>query len=190
MTAMADRQVLFIQGGGEGTHDAWDNRLVASLERALGPGHDVRYPRMPDEDDPSFAAWSARLEREIAQLDGGAILVGHSVGGTILVHALADHPRLLRHAAAICLVAAPYLGEGGWPSGELETDRDWAGLLDGVPVYLYQGDADDIVPMAHADLYAKAIPQAHLRRLEGRDHQLDNDLSEVAHDIRQLGEPG
>ena len=29
-------QILFIQGGGEGTHDAWDNKLVDSLEQLIG----------------------------------------------------------------------------------------------------------------------------------------------------------
>jgi predicted alpha/beta hydrolase family esterase len=43
------KQILFIQGGGAGAHDEWDNKLVAS-----------------------------------------AILIGHSVGGTILIHALAE----------------------------------------------------------------------------------------------------
>jgi hypothetical protein len=36
----------------------------------------------------------------------------------------------------------------------------------------------------HAGLYALAIPQAHVRRLSGRDHQLNNDLSEVAEAVR------
>lgn len=27
-------QVLFVQGGGEGTHDSWDDKLVASLRTA------------------------------------------------------------------------------------------------------------------------------------------------------------
>jgi hypothetical protein len=31
-----DNEVLFVQGGG-GTHDKWDNKLVESLERELGP---------------------------------------------------------------------------------------------------------------------------------------------------------
>ena len=46
------RQILFIQGAGEGTHDAWDNQLVASLEAELGPDYAVRYPRMPNEGEP------------------------------------------------------------------------------------------------------------------------------------------
>jgi hypothetical protein len=94
------RQVLFIQGGGEeGTHDEWDNELAESLGRELGPGYEIRYPRMPNEADPKYARWKAALEKE----------------------------------------------------------------------------------------FAKLIPQAVVRRLTGRDHQLDNDMSEVAADIRRLG---
>lgn len=178
------RHVLFVQGGGEGTHDEWDNKLVDSLERALGHGYDVRYPRMPAEDDPSFAAWSAFLEREIPRLEEGAILIGHSIGGTILVHALARQPRLLGHVAAVCLIAAPFVGDGGWPSDELVPGPDWGAPLADRAVYLYQGDADDTTPMAHVDLYAAAMPHARVRRLIGRDHQLNDDLSEVAEDVR------
>ena len=78
------RQVLFVQGAGEGVRDHWDNKLVASLERELGENYAVRYPRMPGEDDPNYSAWRAALTREFDSLGGEAILVGHSVGGTIL----------------------------------------------------------------------------------------------------------
>lgn len=40
------------------------------------------------------------------------------------------------------------------------------------------------------DLYEKEIPGAHVRRLKGRDHQLNNDLTEVADDIRRVGRQG
>ncbi len=40
-------QVLFVQGGGAGVHDEWDNKLVDSLTRELGDGFEIRYPRMP-----------------------------------------------------------------------------------------------------------------------------------------------
>ena len=45
-------QVLFVQGAGGSVHDAWDDKLVASLERELGDGHAIIYPRMPNEADP------------------------------------------------------------------------------------------------------------------------------------------
>lgn len=69
-------QLLFIQGGGAGTHDHWDNKLVDSLRRELGAAFELRYPHMPKEAEPDYATWSATLQQEIAKLDDGAILIG------------------------------------------------------------------------------------------------------------------
>ena len=180
------KQLLFVQGGGEGAHEAWDNKLVESLARELGPGFEIRYPRMPDEDDPQFGAWKAALLKEIGRLDDGAVLVGHSIGATILVHSLAEAPPE-RPPAGIFLVAMPFIGQDGWPSDEIRPEPDLGAKLPPPSrVYLYQGEADETVPAKHADLNAKAIPQAVVRKLPGRDHQLDNDMSEVAADIRDL----
>jgi predicted alpha/beta hydrolase family esterase len=51
---------------------------------------------MPDEGGPSYARWSEAIRREMADLDDGAVVVGHSVGATVLVHA----PAALRCAGA------------------------------------------------------------------------------------------
>jgi pimeloyl-ACP methyl ester carboxylesterase len=177
------RQILFIQGGGAGAHDEWDDKLFNSLKRELGDGYEVRYPHMPDEDDPRYARWSAAIRREIAALDDGAVVAGHSVGGTILINALAERPPELE-LRAVVLVAAPFVGTGGWPGDEFELPHDLgARLPQGVPVHVFHGLQDETVPPSHADLYARAIPQAQLHRLPGRDHQLDNDLSEMAKTI-------
>jgi hypothetical protein len=44
------KQVLFIQGAGEGAYDA-DKKLAESLQQALGSDYEVRCPLMPDEDN-------------------------------------------------------------------------------------------------------------------------------------------
>lgn len=182
----ANRQILFIQGGGEGAHDEWDDKLVDSLRRELGDRFEVRYPRMPAEDDPSDATWGPSIRQEVATLDAGAIVVGHSVGATILVHALADKPPQT-DLGAIVLIAAPFVGAGGWPGDEFELPIDLgARLPQGVPVHVFHGLEDETAPPAHADLYAHAIPQARLHRLPERDHQLGNDLADVARVIRTL----
>jgi predicted alpha/beta hydrolase family esterase len=182
MTRM--RQVLFIQGGGAGAHDEWDDKLAESLRRKLGGGYEVRYPRMPDEGDPSYARWSAAIRREMADLDDGAVVVGHSAGAAILLGALAEQPPE-RGVAAIVLIAAPFVGEGGWPSEEFElTSGLGARLPPGVPVHVFHGLQDHTVPPSHASLYALAIPQAQVHQLPRRDHQLNNDLSEVAEAVR------
>ncbi len=177
------RQVLFIQGGGAGAHDEWDDKLVESLRRELGGGYEVRYPRMPDEGDPSYARWSAAIRREMADLDGGAVVAGHSVGATILVNALAEQPPE-RRRAVIALIAAAFVGPGGWPGDEFELTSDLgARLPPGARVHVFHGLQDETAPPSHAGLYALAIPQALVHQLPGRDHQLNNDLSEVAEAI-------
>lgn len=177
------RQVLFVQGAGEGTHDAWDDKLVRSLETELGPQYAVRYPRMPNEADPQYAAWKAELFRQFDDLDEDAILIGHSVGGTLLIHAVAEY-RPQRKWRAIVLIAAPFLGEGGWSGDGTDPQTNLAEELGAdVPVLLYHGAADDEVPPGHMQLYAAAIPHARTRVLADRDHQLNNDLSEIARDL-------
>lgn len=180
------RQVLFVQGGGRGVHDDWDAKLIRSLKSELGPNYEIRYPRMPKEDDPSHGRWKAALEKELATLTDGAILVGHSLGGTILIHALAQDPPK-RAVSAIFLVAAPFVGEGGWQIDGWKAQRELgANLPSEVPIYLYHGLADDIAPPSHAELFAHAIPQARLCQVPGRDHQFNNDLSEIAAVIKSL----
>ncbi len=181
------KQVLFVQGAGEGVHDRWDSKLVASLERELGQSYVVRYPRMPGEDDPSYSAWKAALLGQFNSLEDGAILVGHSVGGTVLIHVLAERPPKGAFGG-LFVIAAPFIGKGGWPSDDIDDCEDFSQRLPpGVPVYLYHGADDTVVPTAHVHLYAKAILHAVIRRLERKDHQLNNDMSDVARDIRSVG---
>lgn len=41
-------KVLFVKGAGDGAYEA-DQKLATSLQRALGEGYDVIYPKMPNE---------------------------------------------------------------------------------------------------------------------------------------------
>ena len=79
------------------------------------------------------------------------------------------------------------MGGGGWHSDDIELSDLGTKLPDETPIYLYHGSKDQTAPLEHVGLYAKALPHAVVRRLSGRDHQLNNDMSEVAADIRRLG---
>jgi predicted alpha/beta hydrolase family esterase len=121
------KQIFFVQGGGEGTHDAWDNKLVESLERNLGAEYPIHYPAMPNEADLSYAAWRAALEHEFSALGDSALLAGHSIGATILIHTLAGlKPK--RKFAGVFLIAAPFVGSGGWPSEEIATNAEFGAM--------------------------------------------------------------
>lgn len=107
---------LFVHGAGEGAHEA-DRRLAASLRDELGTAYEVRCPKMPDEDSPEVGAWKDRISEELAAMDGGVVLVGHSVGALILLKYLSEEEPE-KPVVGLFLVAAPYAGAGGWEVGE------------------------------------------------------------------------
>jgi pimeloyl-ACP methyl ester carboxylesterase len=179
------KQVLFVHGAGEGAYDA-DAKLAADLRDQLGPDYKVHCPRMPNESAPDAAVWKRRLAKEIAAMGSGAIVVGHSAGATVALVAVAERA-IKQRLAGLFLVSAPFCGGGGWhiEGFDLPTDLD-RGIPAGTPIFFYHGRDDETVPIAHVGLYAKAIPGAVVRRLSGRNHQLNDDLSEVALDIKRV----
>src|SRR5438034_8276715 len=102
---------------------------------------------MPDESDPHAAAWKDAIARELKKLSDGMVLVGHSIGAAILLDYLGDG-RGERRPAAVFLIAAPFIGDGGWPSEELRPTRRLAATFHhGLRLHFYQGSADDTVPI-------------------------------------------
>ena len=179
------KHVLFIHGGGEGAYEE-DNKLAASLQVALGPLYEVRCPKMPDEDSPEYKVWKERIAQELAALDGEAILVGHSLGGSILLKYLSEE-KVGKTVAGMFLLAPPYWGSEDWEVGEYELQEGFASKLpEESPVYFYHSRDDELVPFAHLALYAQRLPKATMREFDDRGHQFDGDLSEVARDIEWL----
>lgn len=175
------KQVLFVQGGGEGGHAA-DAKLAASLQSALGPGYKVHFPKMPDEASPAYTLWKRHLTEALAALGNDVLVVGHSLGAPMLLKLFTEE-KSPQGISGVFLIAAPFCGDGGWAWEEAELPKDAGKRLE-VPLFFYHSRDDEEVPYAHLDLYRKAFPNAALRRLSGRNHQLNDDLSEVAADIR------
>ena len=178
------KQVLFIQGGGEGAFLA-DKPLAESLGKSLGPDFQVHYPVMPDEADPNDGTWRAEIRRQLEKIGGDTLLVGHSIGAFVLVRfMMRDRPT--SRLPGLFLIATPFVGEGGWQMGDLALPDDFGEVLpSGVPICLYHARDDEIVPFAHLGLYRQKIRQATIRELESGGHQLNNDLSIVAADIKR-----
>lgn len=180
-------QVLFVHGGGDGAYDE-DAKLVARLRGELGADYVVRYPKMPNEADPDYEIWKDVIAGELAAMGSGAILVGHSIGASVAIRAVVDGG-IGQSLAGVFLLAAPFWYDHEfWRWDEVKLPSDAAERIpDGMPVFLYHGRQDEVVPFSHAEMYSQALPQAAVRRLDGRNHQLDDDLTEVAQDIVLLG---
>lgn len=183
-----NRQVLFIQGAGKGAYKE-DKKLVASLRQLLGREYEVHYPAMRNEDDADYETWKRLIEENLAALDGTVIVVGHSLGASILIKCLAEG--VTRRITGIFLIATPFWGsDKGWKYEGYEALALPEGHANQLPsharIFFYHSRDDEIVPFAHLALYTQKFPQATIRELNGRGHQLHNDLSEVVEDIESL----
>ena len=179
------RYVLFIQGAGAGAYRE-DRLLADSLQRQLGAGYEVQCPQMPDEDDAAYPAWKDEIDSRLAAMEGPVALVGHSVGASVLLKYLCEQ-KPTRQITGAFLIAAPYWGASEfWSWDEAALPADAAARLAGDwPLIFYQSRDDEVVPFAHLALYAAKLPRATIREFDGRDHQFNNDLTEVAADIRK-----
>ncbi len=179
------KQVLFIQGAGEGAYEE-DKKLADSLQDALGAEYQVVYPPMPNEASPEDEPWMTQISKELASSDDQVILVGHSAGGAVLLKYLLKETGG-KPIAGIFLISIPYWGPEDEQGEEYALREGFASQLPiGVPVFLYHSRDDEWVPFAHLRRYAEKIPQAIVREFDGRGHQFNNDLSEVAADIKSL----
>jgi hypothetical protein len=177
--------VLFIQGAGAGAY-AEDRLLADSLQRKLGTDYEVRCPQMPDEENSPYPQWKAEIDSQLAAMKGAVTLVGHSVGGSVLLKYLCER-RPTKPIAGLFVIAAPYWGASefwSWDEGTLPADAA-AKLAGDWPLIFYQSRDDEVVPLAHLALYAAKLPRATIREFDGRGHQFKNDLSAVAADIEK-----
>lgn len=180
--------VMFLQGAGSGAYEE-DKRLVERLQRTLGPDYAIRYPEIPDDGEASFAQWRELIDRELAEVSGPVIMVGHSVGASVLMTWLGERADE-RKIAGVFLIAAPFWGGDGWRYDgyeELELPSGIGSELPGeLPIFFYHCRDDDVAPFEHLALYAAAIPQATVRGFDAGGHQFGDDLSAVARDIASL----
>ncbi|WP_018629468.1 alpha/beta fold hydrolase [Niabella aurantiaca] len=181
------KRVLFIQGGGNGGYKA-DVQMVTSLQAALSTGYQVHYPQMlADETAPDFAPqWLRQISEQVAAAKDGLILAGHSLGASLLIKYLSENTVKTR-IAGVFLVAPPFWnGDADWVQ-PLKLQEGFAERLPGdIPLFFYQCRDDEVVPFDHFTRYRQQLPRAVFRELASGGHQLNDDLSVVAADIKEL----
>jgi len=177
--------ILFIQGGGEGGYEA-DRALVNSLKTILGNRYQISYPEiLSDESAPDFG-WTKQIGREISKVNDDFILVGHSLGASMILKYLSENP-VNKKIEGIFLIATPFWsGKEEWKAG-LKLKSNFATKLPvDVPIFLYHCQDDEEVPFSHFGRYKREITQANFREIKNGGHQLNNDLTLIAEDIRSL----
>jgi serine hydrolase len=170
------------QGPGEGSAP-----FAKRLGEELGSDYEVLFPKMPAPDDPHYGPWSERLGQLLAERDAPVVVVGHSLGGSVVLKHLSEtegHEPI----AGLVLAETPFWGrEEEW---ELEwaLPEGWPGAETALPpTFLFHTRDDEVIPFAHLELYAKRLPDAEVHPLDGNGHLLDRgDLTEIVQAIRNL----
>ena len=177
-------QILFIQGGGDGGYEV-DSELVTSLQKALGEKYVVRYPEIQSDESVSDFGWTRQIGKTISETEDNLILVGHSFGASMILKFLSENS-VKKKFKGIFLIATPFWsGNEDWKKG-LILKENFADKLPKVPIYFYHCRDDEEVPFSHFSNYKRKLNQATFREIKSGGHQLANDLTLVAKDIKSL----
>ena len=178
------RHLIFFHGGSEEDYEA-DAKLVASLKLKLGSGYSVHYPLLPNDGTPDFGR-RKQISHEISASEENVILVGHSLGASMLLVCLSES-KIRKNIAGIFLLATPFWkGNEDWVEA-FKLKPDFAKQLDKkIPLFFYHCHDDDEVPFGHLAVYKQQLPWASFREIPVGGHQFNNDLTIVAHDIKSI----
>jgi len=184
-TTLDTQPVLFIQGAGMMHDPEGSGRLAAYLARELSADHRVIAPEMPDADNPHYQPWRDRIEQELQAIDEEVILIGHSLGGSVLLKYLAEGS-YRKPVPGLFLVSVPNWGPDGWAYEEFAAPNDVGSRLLASRIFLYHSRDDPEVPFAHLAYYQEHLPLATARPVEGSEHSFVEGLPTLLDDIKSL----
>ncbi len=159
------------------------------LDRQLGRGYEIIRPRMPLADNARYEEWRIHFERLIPLMRSGVVLIGVSLGGIFLAKYLSEN-KFPKKIAGVFLVCPPFddtiKGEDLVNGFKLKSDLS---RLDGSTknLYLLFSEDDEIVPVSHAEKYARALKKSHILIFKGKGgHFRVPKLPEIVKLIRSL----
>ncbi|HEY1237957.1 MAG TPA: alpha/beta fold hydrolase [Solirubrobacterales bacterium] len=169
------------QGPGEGSAP-----FAARLDDELGSDYEVLFPKLPDPDDPHYVPWSERVGQLLDDLDAPSVVVGHSLGASVLLKHLAEGGSQ-ESIAGLLLAETPFWGQSDWEA-EWALPAGWPNDSTRLPpTHLFHSRDDEVIPFAQLELYTKRLSDAEVHPLDGNGHLLDRgDLTEILETIRAL----
>lgn len=179
------KHLIFFQGGGSEEDYEADAKLVASLKLKLGSAYSIHYPLLPNNGTPDLGR-RQQISHEISAREDNAILVAHSLGGSMLLACLSEG-KIKKKIAGIFLLATPFWqGNEDWVEA-FKLRTDFAKHLDKkTPLFFYHSLDDEEIPFDHLAIYKQQLPWATFREISVGGHQFNNDLTIVAHDIKSI----
>jgi predicted alpha/beta hydrolase family esterase len=177
--------VLFVHSAGPQSGEQGSAPFVNALRRSLGPDYQVAFPAMPAPTQPSYERWKEALDQRFAGGASPSFLVGHSLGGSVLLKYLSEQSWAMP-ALGLFVVAAPFWRRGGSVEEFVLRDGFAHSLPEALRIYLYQSRDDEELGSEHLSAYAAALPQATVRQPRSGGHTFARGLPELVEDLRAL----
>lgn len=151
-----NKQILFIQGGGDGGYEA-DKALVNSLQENLGNEYNINYPEIKSEESKPDFGWTQQTDKKISKIKSNVFIVGHSFGASMILKYLSENS-VNKKIKGIFLISTPFWsGNEDWQIG-LKLQGDFADKLPNeVPIFFYHCQDDEEIPFSHLDHYKQLI---------------------------------
>jgi predicted alpha/beta hydrolase family esterase len=182
------KQVLFIQGGGEDGYEA-DAALAASLQKALGSEYEIYYPEIESDESAPDYGWIQELANKISEAQHNVSIVAHSFGASMTLKYLTENS-LQKKITGLFLMATPFWdGNEDWQKGIMLHKNFADKIPKEIPLFLYHCRDDEEIPFSHLERYKQKLTRAVFREIKSGGHQLNNDLTVVANDIKSLHNP-
>jgi uncharacterized protein len=180
------KEIIFIHSAGpQGSHEGSDD-LIHYLRASLGSEYKLYHPAMPDPENPRYIPWKMALQSSMPVGGNKVVLVGHSLGGSVIVKYLSEG-LLQVPVSGLFLVGAPYWGTRGWAFDEFIFEHKFETRLPAIDhTYIYHSRNDRWVPFSHSSFYAKKLPGAIVRTVDGDQHEFNFGLPELVNDIKSL----
>ncbi|ALC81255.1 MULTISPECIES: alpha/beta hydrolase [Bacillus] len=182
------KQVIFIHSAGEQGALQGSSRLAEYLHDELDEWYRLLLPKMPFPENPKYELWREKLDQELSALDGEVILIGHSLGGSVLIKYLSEEAFDLS-IIGLFLIAAPYWSKDDtdWHSSEFMLPENFASKLPQISkIFLYHSSNDEIVPVSHLNHFKEKLSDATARVLPGNEHFFYEGLPEIVDDLKNF----
>jgi uncharacterized protein len=178
-------EILFIQGAGNLT-TTQEQVIVDALRANLGDECMIVFPSIPNADEPTYRAWDDVLTTHVYNLSGKAILIGHSLGASVILKHFSMAP-VPDKIAGIILLGTPYWKDQDWDVSEYVIGDDFvANLRQLKHIFFYYSLDDEVIPYKQQEAYQQLLPQANWRIIAGVDHSYHGAIDDIIKDIREL----
>jgi predicted alpha/beta hydrolase family esterase len=183
MTNINLPNAVFIHCSGTQSGDHGSTPLINYLKIETKSELNILHPSMPDPRSPSYGAWEKVIEN--ANLSQCSIVIGHSLGASVILKYLSEQKPFLA-LDALFLIATPFWGLRDWTHGDYVLKADFPKALVNVKrIFFYHSNDDHVVPVHHLEAYSSCLPGATARRLNGQGHYFTKGIPVLIEDLKR-----